>query len=136
MYFYDGEGTGSIFDGTKILREYITDEEMFEKLIDKYEENMENDPDTPLFIMGITMQNHGGYKDTYDNFTNTVHYQGGYYPDADQYLSCIHATDSAVETDNMRAFIRTWFVNSIKGCFCKARHPNSTPCDRLITQTK
>ena len=98
MYFYDGEGTGSIFDGTKILREYITDEEMFEKLIDKYKENMENDPDTPLFIMGITMQNHGGYKDTYDNFTNTVHYQGGYYPDADQYLSCIHATDSAVET--------------------------------------
>ena len=90
MHFMD---TG-FFDETKLLRDYITDEEMFDKLIARYEEK---DPDESLFIMGITMQNHGGYRDEYENFTPDVHYLGGYYPDADQYLSLVRYTDQAME---------------------------------------
>ncbi len=93
MHFLD-DGD-NYFDETNILREYVTDEEMFNKIIDRYEEK---DEDENLFIMGITMQNHGGYKDLYDNFTNSVYQVGGLlYADASQYLSLIHETDKAVE---------------------------------------
>ncbi len=93
MQFMDN---GNYFDENNIIRDYITDQEMFDKLINQYDMKIS---DGPLFIMGITMQNHGGYKDTYDNFTNDIHYTGSYvtYEDADQYLSLIHQTDDAVK---------------------------------------
>lgn len=83
------------FDETKIMREYITDQEMFDKVIDRFESKEEGEP---LFIMGVTMQNHGGYRDVYENFRNDVYQVGSqYYADASQYLSLIHQTDMAVE---------------------------------------
>lgn len=53
------------FDQTKLLREYITDRELYEKIIDRYESRAANED---LFIMSISMQNHGGYTEKYDNF--------------------------------------------------------------------
>ena len=83
------------FDETNILREYITDQELFDKIIERYEAKEE---DEPLFVLGVTMQNHGGYKDFYDNFQHDVYQIGGeYFNDASQYLSLIHQTDKAVE---------------------------------------
>jgi len=83
------------FDETKVLREYITDQEMFDKLIERYEQKEKGEP---LFIMGVTMQNHGGYKEEYDNFVSDVYQVGGYYyPDAAQYLSLVRQTDMAME---------------------------------------
>ena len=95
MYFLED----GYFDETKILRKYITDQELFDKIIERYEQQQTQDPDTPLFIMSITMQNHGGYKEKYDNFTNDVIYQtpSGFYEDANQYLSLTHETDKALE---------------------------------------
>ncbi|MBQ6323165.1 MAG: LTA synthase family protein, partial [Lachnospiraceae bacterium] len=90
MYFMDD----GYFDETKLIRNYISDEEMYDKLIARYEQKEEGEP---LFIMGITMQNHGGYKDTYDNFTSDVHYEGGYYTDADQFLTLEKISDEALE---------------------------------------
>ena len=81
------------FDETKIYREYITDQEMFEKLIGRYEQKQ---PGEPLFILGVTMQNHGGYTERYDNFRNEIYVRGSFYADANQYLSLIHKTDQAV----------------------------------------
>ena len=43
------------FDQTKILREYITDQELYDKIIDRYEKKSD---DEKLYIMGVTMQNH------------------------------------------------------------------------------
>lgn len=83
------------FDETKLIRGYISDQEMFDKLIERYEQKEEGEP---LFIMGVTMQNHGGYKEEYDNFTSDVYQVGGYiYPDAAQYLSLVRQTDLAME---------------------------------------
>ena len=91
MMFMD---TGD-FDETKIVRDYITDQELFDKIIDRYEAKGE---DEPLFVMGVTMQNHGGYKDFYENFSHDVYQVGGeYFTDASQYLSLIHKTDEAVK---------------------------------------
>lgn len=82
------------FDQSNILREYITDAELYDKIIDQFEAK---DQDEKLFIMSITMQNHGGYTDTYTNFTNSVYLTDGYYSDVSQYLSLIHESDQALE---------------------------------------
>ena len=91
MYFMDTGG----FDETKLIRDYISDQEMFDKLIERYEQK---EPGEPLFFMGVTMQNHGGYKEQFDNFDPDIYQLGErYYPDASMYLSLIHETDKAME---------------------------------------
>ena len=50
-----------------------------------------------LFIMSISMQNHGGYTEKYDNFDEKVRLLGLNYPDVNQYLSLVHESDSALE---------------------------------------
>ena len=69
------------FDQTKILREYITDRELYEKIINRYESRAANED---LFIMSISMQNHGGYTEKYDNFDEKVRLLGLNYPDVNQ----------------------------------------------------
>ena len=94
MYFLED----GYFDETKILRKYITDQELFDKIIDRYERQQLEDPETPMFIMSITMQNHGGYREKYDNFNEEIVYQSpvGYYEDANQFLSLEYETDKAL----------------------------------------
>ena len=91
QYFMDD----GYFDETNIVRDYITDQELFDKIINRYEQKGE---DENLFIMGITMQNHGGYEDYYSNFnSDEVTAEGGRFNDVDQYLSLINETDNAVK---------------------------------------
>ena len=80
------------FDETNILREYITDQELYDGIIDRYENRKNNEK---LYIMGITMQNHGGYGTRYDNFDQEVYKLGDSYTDGNQYLSLIHESDKA-----------------------------------------
>ena len=82
------------FDQTKILREYITDQELYDKIIDRYEKKSD---DEKLYIMGVTMQNHGGYGERYDNFNQKVYKVGASYTDANQYLSLLNESDKALE---------------------------------------
>lgn len=88
MHFID------YFDQNNIMREYITDEELYNKIINKYEEK---DSDEKMFIMSVTMQNHGGYTDYYPNFESDIKMTNGYYSDVNQYLSLIHQSDQALE---------------------------------------
>ena len=83
------------FPQEDLIREYVSDREMFEKLIEIYEDRK----DAPLFLFGVSMQNHGGYSYNYDNFTQSVYLEGFEtpYPRGDQYLSLIYETDKAVE---------------------------------------
>lgn len=84
----------SDFDQSNLMRKYVSDTVMFDKIIERYEagKGQEN-----LFLMGITMQNHGGYTDHYDNFSTDVWGTNISYPDVNQYLSLAHQTDLAVE---------------------------------------
>ena len=43
------------------------------------------------------MQNHGGYRDLYDNFTTDVYGINIRYPDVNQYLSLAHQSDLAIQ---------------------------------------
>lgn len=93
QYFLDDpEG---YFDETQTLRKYITDQELFDKLIERYEQKEDGEK---LFLFGVTMQNHGGYTDTYSNFETTVINENApYYSDVNQYLTVANETDKAVE---------------------------------------
>lgn len=82
------------FDQTNLMREYVSDQQMYEKIVEMYEEKPREEK---LFVMGITMQNHGGYGDNYANFTNSVELEDYYFPDVNQYLSLIHESDQALE---------------------------------------
>ena len=77
------------------LRGYVSDQEMFEVLVKTYESNKEN----PLFIFGVTMQNHGGYNYSGENYTQEISLNGygNKFPEVEQYLSLIHETDKAVK---------------------------------------
>lgn len=84
------------FPQKNLVREYVSDQEMFEEIIKVHQQQDEN---TPLFLFGVTMQNHGGYTYEGPNFEKTIAIEGysQNYPEAEQYLSLIHETDKAVE---------------------------------------
>ncbi|MBR4880748.1 MAG: sulfatase-like hydrolase/transferase, partial [Clostridia bacterium] len=83
------------FPQDNLVRKYISDQEMFEYLIETYEAQKEDQ----LFIFGVTMQNHGGYTYTGENYTRHISINDPAYadPEVEQYLSLIHETDKAVE---------------------------------------
>ena len=70
------------------------DEELYDRIIQQFEGKADGEK---LFVMSISMQNHGGYTDTYPNFTNTVQMLNGYYSDVNQYLSLVNESDKALE---------------------------------------
>lgn len=82
------------FDQSTLMREYIPDQVLYDKIVEQFEAK---DEDEKLFIMSITMQNHGGYGEYYPNFKNTVSVEGMYYSDVNQYLSLIRESDQALE---------------------------------------
>ena len=78
------------YSNQRFVRKYISDETSFDKIIETYE----NKPDgQPAFIFNVTMQNHGGYTDTYYGFDNTVTADKLNNSALDQYLSLIKMTD-------------------------------------------
>ena len=81
------------FDQSQLVRKYISDEEMYRKIIERYENRKVNEN---LFIMSISMQNHGGYATDYDNFEENYYKIGRSYTDANQYFSLIRESDDAL----------------------------------------
>lgn len=84
------------FPKEKLLRNHVSDQEMYEEIIHQYESHTD---DTPLFIFGVTIQNHGGYEYEGDNYTKTVELQNmsQTYPKAEQYLSLMKESDAALK---------------------------------------
>ena len=78
-----------------LLRTYVSDQEMFEYIIKKTEEHT----DTPLFLFGVSMQNHSDYDYVGENYTPSIFLEGYNNPpsDVEQYLNLIHETDTALK---------------------------------------
>ncbi len=77
------------------IREYVSDQEMYEYVIKTLKESA----DKPLFLFGITMQNHGNYWYTGDHYTQTIFLEDceeDYFA-AEQYLTLLHESDKALE---------------------------------------
>lgn len=79
------------FTQTDYVRKYISDSSDFNNIIRLYEEK-DNDP---MFTFNVTMQNHGGYTDSYQNFVPDVKVDGIDNFALEQYLSLVKKTDSA-----------------------------------------
>lgn len=83
------------YSNQRFVRKYISDETSFDRIIETYE----NKPDgQPAFIFNVTMQNHGGYTDTYYGFDNTVTADKLNNSALDQYLSLIKMTDEDLKS--------------------------------------
>ena len=86
------------YEGSEELRNYVSDEADYQKMIQVVE--AKENPEDKLFIFNVTMQNHGGYEGTYDNFEQEVWLTGQYegkYPKTDQYLSLMKRSDQAFQ---------------------------------------
>lgn len=83
------------FPQEDMVRETVSDREMFREMVRCYE----NKGDEPLFLFGVTIQNHGGYSGDWNNLEHSVSLEGysRAYPDVEQYLSLLHETDRAME---------------------------------------
>lgn len=68
MHFLDYEKYGS-FNDYPLIREYVSDAGVYEKIRLTYETKRDEEP---LFVFAVTMQNHSGYSQAYDNFTPSV----------------------------------------------------------------
>ncbi len=77
----------------QIIHAGVSDQQFVEQLLLQLNQQQ----DIPLFLFGITMQNHGGY--TRPTTQTTIHLQDyqGVYPEAEQYLSLLHLSDKALK---------------------------------------
>lgn len=84
------------FPQEDLMRGFVSDQKMMEFIIRTIEQQ---DPETPLFLFGVTMQNHSAYDYQGDDFEESVFVKGysQEYPAANQYLTLIHETDKATE---------------------------------------
>lgn len=81
--------------GASRVRQYVSDAACVEKIISVYEHK---EAGTPLFLFNVTMQNHGGYQDSYQNFIEDVTVEGIDNFSVNQYLSLVKLSDEALES--------------------------------------
>lgn len=84
----------SDFSNRRYFRNYVSDKTSYEKIVDIYEQKEEG---TPLFAFEVTMQNHGGYTDLYENFTPDIFVEEFSHPALEQYLSLIKVSDAELQ---------------------------------------
>ncbi len=71
MYFKDSSHKD--FEGKDVLRKYISDRGLYDKIYDVYEAKEEGES---IFVYAVTMQNHSGYSDSYSNFNPFIYVRG------------------------------------------------------------
>jgi len=87
----------SSYHNPQIIRKYVSDRSCYEKIQELYENKKEGEK---LFCFNVTMQNHGGYSQAYDNFKPTVELlgiQNNHKSATDTYLTLIKESDTAFE---------------------------------------
>ena len=81
------------FKNPLIYRKYISDQADIDKVIEIYEQN----PEHPLFLFNVTMQNHSSYTDIYDNFAPQIEVERADSVALNQYLSLLYESDKALQ---------------------------------------
>lgn len=84
----------SDFGGAEKLRKYVSDEACFDRIIELYEEK---EADEPLFVFNVTMQNHSGYTEEFDNFVPKITVEDVTAKSLPMYLSLLKETDRAFQ---------------------------------------
>lgn len=81
------------FRPAEYIRDYVSDE----TCVDKIEDLLSDCGDEPVFLFQVTMQNHGSYQESFDNFTPDTFTQPELSKSLNMYLSLIHKTDEQLE---------------------------------------
>lgn len=78
-----------------LVREFVSDREMYSHVLDL----LRSESDAPLFLFGITMQNHGDYIYDGPNYTQTIFLEDYEmsHPMTEQYLTLLHESDKAAQ---------------------------------------
>ena len=82
------------FKNISYVRKYVSDYSDFENVIRVLEDKPE---DKPAFIFNVTMQNHGGYTESFENFTEDITVPTANNKTLDRYLSLVRLTDEALQ---------------------------------------
>ena len=86
---------GNFYEPERI-RKFISDAACFDRILEQLEDR--ETEDTPQFVFAVTMQNHSGYSEEFDNFTPDVEVEGAAENCLlDRYLSLIKISDQALE---------------------------------------
>ncbi len=83
------------YRGMGVVRQYVSDGACVEKIIRLYEQK---EAGKPLFLFQVTMQNHGGYEDLYENFAPEITAAGGKNVSLNQYLSLTELSDQSLKS--------------------------------------
>ena len=94
MLGFDEYFANEIFENPTYLRTYIDDQSDFNKVIEMYEKRNQSEP---FYMFNVTMQNHSAY-DTHNMDYNIKLTDVSGYDDAEEYLSCVNHTDTALKT--------------------------------------
>lgn len=81
------------YTGAPRIRNYISDMACVNKIIELYEGK---EAGRPLFVFNVTMQNHGGYQETYPDFDPDITVDGVENVSVSQYLSLVERSDVAL----------------------------------------
>ena len=94
-YGFDRSTFIEAYPAENLVRDYVSDQEMYEYLL----RQLEGSGDAPLFLFGITMQNHGGYGVPVPNYTQSIFLEdySHAYPQAEEFLSLMNYSDRALE---------------------------------------
>ena len=90
----------SDFTGRHYIRDYVSDQTAYQKIVDTYETK---EAGKPAFIFEVTMQNHGGYTEEHENFVADVQAKGLNSVQLNQYLSLLK------ESDEQFAYLTEYF---------------------------
>ena len=88
MFFYDE------FKHKETVRNYVSDDAMYDEVIDRFEETKNKEQKT--FLFGITMQNHSGY-DSFDGQEIEVTDYAEEKNSINSYLSLLHISDKSIQ---------------------------------------
>lgn len=94
MLGYDEKHFIEDFDRSQLMRDYITDEELYRKIIKRYENKSK---DEKLYIMGVTMQNHSSYDYKGKHYKQYIYKDGKSDSRLNQYLQLVHESDAAIK---------------------------------------
>ena len=82
------------FNNAKVIRNHVSDEGNFDKIIKVYEQNRKKDK-KPFLLFDVTMQNHSSYDRKWDNLSDDISTIKDYGDDVNIYLNLVKASDDA-----------------------------------------
>lgn len=82
------------FNNAKVIRNHVSDEGNFDKIIEVYEQNRKKDK-KPFFLFDVTMQNHSSYDRKWDNLSDDISTIKDYGDDVNIYLNLVKESDEA-----------------------------------------